>query len=399
MRIGMILDKTFPPDPRVENEALSLIKAGHKVFLFCLTHSNELKNESYKGIQICRYKSSKLTYKLSALAYELPFYTNILKPKIKDFIKNNRIEVLHIHDIRIAGTVFLLNRKFQLPTVLDLHDNYPEVMKEYPHLKKFPGKYIIKPKIWFKKEQEFIEKATKIISVSQEFVASIKNRLTHNAEKVVLVPNTVRKSFYKKMLLENDILKKFENDFVLLYIGDTGLRRGLQTAIEAIPILKKKIPNIRLVIVGTSTEDAILKTQVNNLNITDSVSFEAWQNEKLFPSYIKSADIGISPLFRSRQHDVAYANKLFQYMSLGLPVLVSDAIAQKKLVENSKTGLVHIEKNVADFSEKVLSIHHDKKLYSTFEKNAKLFIENEFNWELTAEKLVNLYDEFQMTYS
>jgi hypothetical protein len=34
MRIGMILDAVFPPDPRVENEAVSLIEAGHEVFPF-----------------------------------------------------------------------------------------------------------------------------------------------------------------------------------------------------------------------------------------------------------------------------------------------------------------------------------------------------------------------------
>ena len=41
--------------------------------------------------------------------------------------------------------------------------------------------------------------------------------------------------------------------FVLLYLGDTGLRRGLQTAIASIPVLKEKIPNIKLVIVGSNS--------------------------------------------------------------------------------------------------------------------------------------------------
>lgn len=395
----MILDKTFPPDPRVENEAVSLIKAGHEVFLFCLTYTNELKNEAYNGIQVCRYKSNKLTYKLSALAYELPFYSCILKPKIKGFIRNNKIDVLHIHDMRIAGTVFSVNKKYNLPIVLDLHDNFPEVMKEYPHLKKFPGKYIIKPKKWSQNEQEFIEKADKVITVSQEFVNSLKNRLSTDSNKVVLVPNTVRESFYTNAQFDNDIIKRFENDFVLLYLGDTGLRRGLQTAIEAIPILKKKIPNIRLVIVGTSTEDLILKKFAKDLDVEDSVSFESWQDEKLFPSYIMAAAIGISPLFRNKQHDVAYANKLFQYMSFGVPLLVSNATAQQNLVLKTNTGLVHVEKDVADFSEKVLLLHDGKDLCSTFEKNAKSFIENEFNWEITAKNLVAMYKELQTTYS
>ena len=48
MRIGMILDKTFPPDPRVENEAIELLKQGHKVFLFCVTYGSKKKKRKYK---------------------------------------------------------------------------------------------------------------------------------------------------------------------------------------------------------------------------------------------------------------------------------------------------------------------------------------------------------------
>ena len=53
------------------------------------------------------------------------------------------------------------NKKYDLPTVLDLHDNLPEVMKLYPHLQKFPGKQLISPQKWKKKEEEFIAKADK----------------------------------------------------------------------------------------------------------------------------------------------------------------------------------------------------------------------------------------------
>ena len=60
MKIGMILDKTFPPDPRVENEAIEIINAGHEVFLFCLKYGNELKEETINGIKVKRYPSNQL---------------------------------------------------------------------------------------------------------------------------------------------------------------------------------------------------------------------------------------------------------------------------------------------------------------------------------------------------
>jgi glycosyltransferase involved in cell wall biosynthesis len=393
MRIGMILDDVFPPDPRVENEAITLINGGYEVFLFCLHNGSQKTNELIKGIKVRRYKFSKLTYKLSALSYDLPFYKMIMTPKISHFIKENAIDVLHIHDIRIAGAVFSSNKKHQLKIVLDLHDNIPENMKFYPHLQKFPGKYIISPKKWKKKEMEFILKSDKIITVSPNFAKDIIEKNNIEKEKMILVPNTVRKSFFKEAIYSDVIKEKYSNKYVVLYLGDTNIRRGLLTAIRATEFLSKQIANFKLVIVGSNTTDSILKEETKKLNLESFIDFEGWQDVSLFPSYIVASNICISPLYRSIQHDVAYANKIFQYMSFGKPILVSNAIAQKEIVERVNSGLVHQEKNKDDFSSKVLELYQNKEKAEELGKKGKQFIENEFSWEVTSQALVKLYNE------
>jgi glycosyltransferase involved in cell wall biosynthesis len=79
-------------------------------------------------------------------------------------------------------------------------------------------------------------------------------------------------------------------------------------------------------------------------------------------------------------------------MSLGKPILVSDATAQRRLVEHNNTGLVHKEKDVQDFSDKVLILYHNEKLRNELGHNGKEFIENKFSWEQTSKKLLHLYD-------
>ena len=388
----MILDSNFPPDPRVENEAISLVEKEHEVFLFCLTYGNEPLEENINGIQVKRYLSNKLQYKLSALAYTVPLYTFLMKKKIKHFLQRFEIQALHMHDIRIADAVFKANKTAKLATVLDLHDNLPEVMKLYPHLQKFPGKYIISPSKWKQKEQEFIKKATKIITVSPEFITDLSERNPLEKNKIHLVPNTIRTSFFTDYHLEKSILEKYKNKFVILYLGDTHLRRGLQTAIAAIPFLKDKIDNLKLVIVGKNTTDTILKKQVKDLNINDFVDFEGWQNVSLFQSYIIASKVCISPLHRNKQHDLAYANKIFQYMSFAKPLLVSDAIAQKRLIEKYNAGLVHEDKNVKDFMNKILQLYKDDNLRNKLGENGKNYVTKEFTWEETSKELIKLYE-------
>jgi len=392
MNIGMILDKSFPPDPRVENEAIELVKSGHVVFLFCLTYKREPLKEIINGIHIRRYVSNKLEYKLSALAYTISLYSKMMKKKIYHFLNENNIDAIHIHDIRIAEAAFWANQKLKLPVILDLHDNMPEVMKLYPHLQKFPGKQLISPKKWKQKEENFITNATKVVTVSQAFIDEVVQRTNIVHEKIVLVPNTVRKTFYKKAIIDKEILRRYKDNFVILYLGDTHLRRGLQTAISSIKELSTQIENIKLVIVGKSTTDSFLKQQVKELEIEKFVDFEGWKNVTLFPSYITASHICISPLHRNKQHDVAYANKLFQYMSFSKPLLVSNATAQKDLIKKKATGLVHKEKDVIDFTQKVITLFNDKNLCEELGRNGKEFIETEFSWEKTSKNLVHLYD-------
>ena len=395
MRIGMILDKTFPPDPRVENEAMALIKSGHKVFLFCLKYDDKDGNEIVNGIQVKRYLSNKLEYKLSALAYTFSFYTNLMAKKIAHFLSENKIEAIHIHDMRIADAVFKANKKYDLPTVLDLHDNMPEVMKEYPHLQKFPGKNLISPQKWKIKEEEFIAKVDKVITVSHEFIEEVIDRTGIKQEKIILVPNTVQRSFYNNVVIDEDITEKYWKSFTILYLGDTALRRGLLTAIDAIDILRKKINHIKLVIVGKSSTDDVLKEHVRGLGLENFVDFEGWQDISLFPTYISASDVCISPLYRNPQHDVAYANKLFQYMSFAKPVLVSDALAQEKLVEKTKSGLIHKEKDTEDFAEKIMTLYKDPDLREELGENGLRFIEEEFVWEKVSQGLIDIYDKLE----
>ena len=395
MKIGMILDAEFPPDPRVENEAVSLINAGHEVYLFCLQYGQQKQSEVINGIQIKRFLSNNLEYKLSALAYTFFGYTFLMKRKIHRFIKENKVDALHIHDIRIAASVFSVNKKYKLPVVLDLHENRPEIMKFYPHLSKIPGKYLISPKKWKNKEEEFISKATKVVVVTLEAKDEILKRVVISSDNIIDVPNTVRKSFYINPKPVPEILNQYSNKFVLLYIGDTGIRRGLKTAIKATALLKNKIDTLKLVIVGKNSSDPVLKKLVKDLQIESYVDFLGWKDQSLFQSYILASDICISPLHRNLHHDTTYANKIFQYMSFAKPILVSDAIAQQKLVAKVNAGLVHKERDVKDFTHKILALYKSKPLRIELGAKGKYFVQNEFSWEETSKKLINLYDNLE----
>jgi glycosyltransferase involved in cell wall biosynthesis len=396
MRIGMILDSKYPPDPRVENEAIALINNGHDVFLLALDYSRQQeKSELINGIRVERVFPPKLIYKLSALAYTIPLYHLYFYFVIKNFLKKNKIESIHIHDIQISRSVFWANRSIKLPIVQDLHENRPEIMKFYAHVKSFSGKLLIHPKTWKKFEYKYIRKAKKVIVVTENAARYYMNELNISRDKFSVVPNSVKESFYKDAKIEEDIIKKYSSSFSILYLGETGERRGLEVAIKSIHLLKDKIPNLKLCVVGKSSYDKQLKQIIEKEKIGNYVDMHGWQDFGLFPSYIQSCQIGICPLHRNIHHDTTYANKIIQTLSFGKPMIVSNSDAQKDLIEKYDCGLVFEDRNIEDFVKKVLDIYQNQKLYSKLSINATTAVEKHLKWEILSEELVKTYQNYE----
>jgi glycosyltransferase involved in cell wall biosynthesis len=390
MRIGMILDAPFPPDLRVEKEAISLLQDGHEVILFCLDYSDSAAQEVHKGIKIARYKSNVIEYKLSALAYTLPVYHWLMITKLKKFTSTFKPDVLHIHDMVIAEAALTVAEQLGLKSILDLHENRPEIMKEYLHLQKFPGKYIIDLKIWARKQVDLVKRADNIIVVTELAKNSLSKETGKRPDKIVVVPNTPSIDFLSHHI-ESSIIDRMQGTFNLLYIGDTSARRGIIDAIEAVNSLKDVIKNIRLWIIGKSSFDPYAKQVVQKLDIVKFVQFEGWQPERLFPSYITGSHICLSPLKRNVHHDTTFANKIFQYMSLGRPTLVSDCTAQAELITDENCGLVHEAGNIESLSNCIIKLFENEKLRESMGENAKAAVINKWNWEFTSLSLVELY--------
>ena len=153
MHIGMVLDRPFPPDDRVKKEAQSLIMAGYDVHLLCFKHKKEDNYEEISGIKVHRVFMLHWLYKkLSALILLVPNYSQFWYKHIRQFVKSEKIDVLHIHDLPLVGVGIKLKKEFNLILVADMHENYPIFISEIKFSNTFFGKILINKSEWFNKE-------------------------------------------------------------------------------------------------------------------------------------------------------------------------------------------------------------------------------------------------------
>ena len=392
MRIGMILDKEYVSDTRVENEASSLLHAGHEVFLYCLAFDDSRpRSEQKNGMQVRRYRVPSYMYSLSALAYTSRHYHNHLVKSLSAFISDHEIEVIHVHDMRVMRSVETVNRNFGLKIVLDLHENQPEIMKYYHHVNTVLGKLLIYPATWKKFEEQYIRSVDKVIVVTNEAKQYYLDHHGIDPSKIVALPNTVVPDFYKDYQIDQEIIERYSGQYPILYWGDTGFRRGTTTAIDAMEYVLEEIPNAKLILAGKSKSDRQLKVYISKSGLGNEIDMPGWQPFASFQSYITASAICICPINRNTHHDTTYANKIFQYLSMGRPIVVSDCPAQQNVVEKYECGLVHEDQNARDLADKIIQLYRDKPFYDRLADNARSAVVNHLNWEKTKQPLLDLY--------
>ncbi|MCF7858559.1 MAG: glycosyltransferase family 4 protein [Candidatus Cloacimonetes bacterium] len=392
MKILMILENSFNPDVRVEKEIRALSAGGHEVTLACSSIESSDQIVDLEYAKILKKKMPKYIYKLSTVSLLFPFYFNFWRKYLKKIFNDDKFNAIHLHDLPLSKVAFEYSQMFKIPLIIDLHENRPEIMKLYQHVRKFPGKLLISIKQWQKYQQKYIHLADNIILTTEEAKEYYIQNYSLEVENISVIPNYVELEVIRKLKIDRNIIKKYEDKFTIVYFGDTGVRRGTSTIIQTANLLRK-YEDIHFILIGKSKDDQLLTKALSNYKL-QNVELLGWLPIEKAISYIAAAKTGICPFLRNIHHDTTYANKMFQYMAFGKPVIVSDCIAQKKLVLEQNFGLVFKANNAKELAKAVLNLRSGND-YHRLSQNSLKAIETKFNWNASAQQLNMFYQELR----
>lgn len=394
MNIGMLLDKEFYGDLRVENEVQSLSNAGLNVFVFCFSFKNENKVDDYFGAKIIHIPVSKKNiYRLRGLTNTIfNFYPSYLARLLDQYLNKYQINILHIHDLYLfeAG-LKIKEKKPNIILVGDLHENYVEGLKSYKFSNTFPGNLLISIEKWQKSEIEWCNKFDYLITVIEEAVERYAS-WGIDKDKMYVVSNYVNLNTFKIENPDKNILEKFSNFNTLTYVGGFDSHRGLESAIKAVPLIAKKISNFKLVLVGAGRNFEDLKLLAKKLNVEEFIAFEGWQPHTQLSSYIEASKICLIPHLKTGHTDNTIPHKLFQYMLLKKPILSSNCNPIERIMNETKTGSIYKSDDHVDLADKAIELFNDKDQLIQMGKNGFSAVKEKYNWNETSRNLVKLYD-------
>lgn len=394
----MLLNAHYPSDIRIKKEADALINAGLKVHLLCLRRKGEAEEETIEGIKVIRIDAGKNNYVLAFwdIIMSIDFVHPRFKQRALKILKEEKIKIIHVHDLPLAGTALAIKKKQDVTVMVDLHENYPEALKTWFKWKRNPivrlkNKLFLNPKRWTEFEARACKEADMIIAVVDEMKQRLIDAYGIEPNKISVVTNTEDKSFVKQPLDEH-VYSEMPNEFIITYSGGIGPHRGVDTAIKGMSFLGH-LP-IQLAIVGFGSPSVMksLKTLVKQLKL-NNVHFLGYQPFSKFYSYMHKADANIIPHQSNGHTDNTVPHKLFQGMMASKPLVVSSCAPLKRFVREYDCGVVFKAGDEKDFADKVETLYQNNPMRMQWAKNGyDATMRGNLNWESTQEELINVYN-------
>jgi glycosyltransferase involved in cell wall biosynthesis len=350
-----------PDDVRIfHKECSSLAKNGFSVFLVAANCADEIKN----GVHI-----------VGAKAEVAGRFTRMLKTSRIVYEKALSLDadIYHFHDPELLPYGLKLKKKGK-KVIYDAHEDVP---------KQILGKY------WINK---YLRK-----TVAQTFRA-YENYVSRRLDYVLTATPFIRDRFIKvnsscidinnfpllsELSSETDWTKK-ENE--ICYIGGISVIRGIFQLIDAMD----KIEGYKLNLAGNFSpanlrEEIISKPSWNKVNEFGFVG----RHETI--KIMERSKVGIVTFLPLPNHVDAQPNKMFEYMSAGIPVLGSHFPLWQEIIEKNNCGLCIDPKDPKAIAEALMEILSNDSSAEQMGKNGRKAVIEKYNWTAEEKKLVDVY--------
>lgn len=343
-------------------ECVTLIKAGYEVVLI-VPHD---KDEVINGIKIKSVPEPKSRRE------------RILKTVLKIYkiaLKEDAI-IYHFHDPELIPVGIMLRLKGK-KVIYDVHEDLP---------RQIMTKHWINP---------FIRR---IISVCSQVFESISVRFFNG---VVAVTSTIANRFPKSktVIVHNyPILEELRAAGsapyhkrlpIVIYVGGITIIRGFNEMIKAIDLIPKHF-GAKLILAGNITGINIESVVINE---NPRVNFIGWQSREQVAKLLGQSRIGLVIFHPAPNHVNALPNKLFEYMSVGLPVIVSNFPSWRKIVDDIGCGLLVDPLDPNDIGKAIQWLLEHPTEAEIMGKRGQEAVYSRYNWDKEAEKLLMFYDK------
>jgi len=382
-RVCFIRMNYFPEEAHVRKNAEALTEAGYDVDIICLRQRGEKASVDRGGGRIYRLplshkRSGALRYLFEyaaffTMAFWLVSFLHLRK-------RYQIIETYNVPDVIVF--VALVPRLLGAKLVHYMFEATPEMYADRFDLK--PGGLVERALRWM--ERISVRFAHKSI-VEGPYEREMRGRRGVDVDRIGVVMNVPEGHLFQPRAQgEVNGTSYGSVGCDIITHGSMLKRYGVQTLIRAMPRLCDEISGLKLWVVGDGEHRQALEDLTMRLGMTKAVEFTGWVKHEAVSDYIGRCRIGIVPMLYNQ-----LPNKLFEYVAMGLPVVVGDVPSIRtafgpETVQYYRTG------DADELADRVLAVYHDYDAARAMAARAQETFKK-YTWDVMKEVYISIHDE------
>ncbi|HOF22029.1 MAG TPA: glycosyltransferase family 4 protein [Bacteroidales bacterium] len=391
MNVLMLLENDYEKDLRVKREVRALHEAGFRVTVAAISRERDFPPEQRDNCLLYKRKIPVFIYKSSVAALKLPFYFNFWRKYVREIVRDYPADIIHVNDLPLARIGLEMKKAGNVKFVLDLHENWPGLLRNAQHTRTLAGRLASSDKQWVRYEKDMVQEADMVITVVEEAGDRVA-ALTDRPEKIYIVSNTIDTeniSFYER--------QGKNREFTLFYGGAINKHRGLQIVIQAIKILKDRNVPVSLQIIGTGSYRKVLEKEIEKNDLSSRIEFHGYKPLTAMLEMLSHADAAIIPHLRNENNDASMPNKLFQYMFSATPVISSDCISLKRIILETGAGFIYRNDSPSELASLLEQLSHNRDMTGERGKKGREAVLARYNWNHDRKQLIDAYKNLSKT--
>jgi glycosyltransferase involved in cell wall biosynthesis len=238
--------------------------------------------------------------------------------------------------------------------------------------------------------------ANKIIVSSFDYIQNsrLKKYLQKYPDKFVEIPLGVDTHKFYPQEKDLTLIKKYNlgsEDRIILFVGGLDKAhyfKGVDKLLQAVAVLRLKIPDLRLLIIGEGDLRSSYEKLAQDLGIGANVIFAGRVSDEDLSEHYNLADFVVLP---SIDKSESLGLVLLEAMACAKPIIVSNLPGPRTLVQKNINGLLVEPGKIKDLAEKIKFLLENKELIKKWGINGRHLVEERYNLFLIIQALDKLY--------
>jgi glycosyltransferase involved in cell wall biosynthesis len=390
-RVCMVTYSEYLSDARVTRYAEALAQRGDHVDVLSLRRfPGAPAVEVVNKVNIIRRQSRIGKREKGITDYLMPILSFLVSCSwwIARSHRQRPYDVLHIHnipDFMVFAGVY--PRISGAKVILDIHDIVPEF---------YSSKFDVRPGSFMVALLKLVERisskqADHIIISNHLWLDKYSKRTGANGKCSVFINNVNTEIFRPRVQTRKDAR------FVIVFPGGLQWHQGLDIALRAFQKVIVQAPSAEFHIYGDGNMKEQLKELAAELGLNGKVKFFEPLPVRRIAEIMSDADLGVVPKRADSFGNEAYSTKIMEFMSLGVPVVVSETKIDRYYFNDSVVRFFESGNHEA-LAEAMLDMYRNRDSSRQMAARASAYA-NENSWERRKVDYLDLVDRLDGTNS